>query len=414
MSERMTIDAQTPPELLYASYEELTRDVDGHLLPAKLRFYEGLGVSFVLGRRAGVFFEDAYSGRRFINCHSNGGVFNLGHNHPRVVEALRQHLGTLDVGNHHFAAPGRARLASRLAASTGGRLSRVVFGVSGGEVADLAIKVARGRTGRAGIVSACGGYHGHTGLALATGDPTYREPFGPNLPGFVQVPFNDAEEMERAIDDSTAAVILEAIPATLGMPIPREGYFAEVRRLCDQSGAMLIVDEIQTGLGRTGKIWSYQHDGIVPDAILTGKGLSGGVYPITAAIMTESLHDVLAEHPFVHFSTFGGAELGCVAALTVLDIIETPGFLDRVSALSERFANELDGLSFDLRRRGLFLGMKFPPDADAIGSFIKLLEAGVFVFPAANDRSVLQFLPPLVIADDEAGQLGRRLRGVGA
>jgi len=284
--------------------------------------------------------------------------------------------------------------------------------VSGGEVADLAIKVARGRTGRPKVISARGGYHGHTGLALATGDPTYREPFGPNLPGFVQVPFNDIEEMQRAIDEETAAVILEAIPATLGMPIPEEGYFAAVRELCSDHGALLIVDEIQTGLGRTGKIWCYQHEGITPDAVLTGKGLSGGIYPIAAALMTADMHHVLDEHPFVHFSTFGGAELGCVAALAVLDMIEEPGFLDRVSELSERFARELAGLPFELRRRGLFMGMKFDSDADAIGTFIKLLETGVFTFPAGNDRSVLQFLPPLVISDAEAGELISRIRGV--
>ena len=412
MSDRPAIDSQAQPERIYQSYADLFESVEAHLLPAKLRFYEGLGVGFVLGRRAGVHFEDTYSGRRLINCHSNGGVFNLGHNNPRIVEAVLRHLGQVDVGNHHFASPWRARLAERLAATTGNELSKVVFGVSGGEVADLAIKVARGRTGRPKVISARGGYHGHTGLALATGDPTYREPFGPNLPGFVQVPFNDIEEMQRAVDEETAAVILEAIPATLGMPIPKEGYFAAVRELCSERGALLIVDEIQTGLGRTGKIWCYQHEGMTPDAVLTGKGLSGGIYPITAALMTADMHRVLDEHPFVHFSTFGGAELGCVAALAVLDVIEEPGFLDRVSELSERFARELAGLPFELRRRGLFMGMKFGSDADAIGTFIKLLDVGVFTFPAGNDRSVLQFLPPLVISDAEAAELVSRIRGV--
>ncbi|RMD81512.1 MAG: aspartate aminotransferase family protein [Candidatus Dadabacteria bacterium] len=407
-----TIDRMPEPERVYPSYDDLSAAVERHMIPAKLRFYEGLGMSFVLGRRSGIYFEDAYTGKRLINCHCNGGVFNLGHNHPRVVEALRRRLGQLDVGNHHLASEWRARLAERLAATTGGALPRVVFGVSGGEVADLAIKVARGRTGRCKIVSILGGYHGHTGLALATGDATYREPFGPNLPGFVQVPFNDLEAMEEAVDGDTAAVIVEAIPATLGMPIPEPGYFAGLRRLCSERGAMLIVDEIQTGLGRTGKIWSYQHEGIVPDAVLTGKGLSGGVYPITAALMTDDMHRVLADHPFVHFSTFGGAELGCVAALEVLDIIEEPGFLERVVDLSERFARELDGLAFTLRRRGLFMGMKFASDADAIGAFVRLVEAGVFVFPAGNDRSVLQLLPPLVLTDAEASELIGRIRRV--
>ena len=282
--------------------------------------------------------------------------------------------------------------------------------MAGGEATDVAIKLARGATKRGHVISAIGGYHGHTGLSLATGDPAYRDPFGPNLPGFSQVPFNDVAAMEGAVNDHTAAVILEAIPATLGMPIPLPGYFAAVRRICSERGAMLIVDEIQTGLGRTGKMWCHEHDGIVPDAILTGKGLSGGIYPIAATIVTDAMHRVLFDDPFVHFSTFGGAEPGCVAALKVLDIVEAPGFLDRVARLSDRFARELEGLPFALRRRGLFMGMKFPNDAEAITAFMKLVEAGVFVFPAGNDRSVLQCLPPLIISDDETTDLIGRVR----
>jgi len=408
MADRFSEPASFP--LVYESREELQRVYDAHLLPGKARFYEAFGMNFTLGRRAGIWFEDAYSGRRLVNCHCNGGVFNLGHRHPEIVAAVRESFDYLDVGNHHLVSGYRSKLAARLSATTRDRLTRVVFSVAGGEATDVAIKLARGATKRGCVISAVGGYHGHTGLSVATGDPTYRDPFGPNLPGFSQVPFDDIRAMDQAVDDRTAAVILEAIPATLGMPIPSPEYFAEVSRICTERGAMLIIDEIQTGLGRTGKMWSHEHDGIVPDAILTGKGLSGGIYPIAATIMTEAMHRVLFEDPFIHFSTFGGAEPGCVAALKVLDIIEGPGFLDRVTQLSDRFARELGNLPFELRRRGLFMGMKFPSDGDAIGAFVKLVEAGVFVFPAGNDRSVLQCLPPLVISDDEATDLIARIR----
>lgn len=394
------------------NWDGLARLFREHVAPGKLAFFEAAGLRLVLGRRQGIWFEDAYSGKRFINCHCNGGVFNLGHCNPRVAGAVRAALDHLDIGNHHLPSGYRALLAQRLAATTDGALPRVVFGVSGGEAVDLAIKTARGRTGRSRIVSAKGGYHGHTGLALATGDPAFRERFGPNLPGFVQVPFDDVPAMERAIDDQTAAVILEAIPATLGMPIPSEGYFAEVRRLCTERGAMLIVDEIQTGLGRTGRWWGYQHEGIVPDAITTGKGLSGGIYPITATLMTREMHEVLDGRgdPFVHISTFGGAELGCVAALAVLDIVGAPGFLDRVRNLSERFGAALADLPFELRRRGLFMGMRFSSPERATDGLLRLFEQGVFAFPAANDRQVVQFLPPLVLTDEECADLIARVR----
>ena len=405
----MDDDALTQP---YADFESLARVFRKHVAPGKLAFFENAGIPFVLGRREGIWFEDAYTGKRFINCHCNGGVFNLGHCNPRVTAALRSVLGHLDIGNHHFPSGYRARLAERLSATTGDELPRVVFGVSGGEAVDLAIKTARGSTGRARVISAVGGYHGHTGLAMATGDPSYRECFGPSLPDFVQVPFNSRRAMEEAIDDRTAAVILEAIPATLGMPIPEPGYFAEVRRLCSERGARLMIDEIQTGLGRTGKWWGYQHEGITPDAITVGKGLSGGLYPVTATLMTEEMHAVLdsGADPFVHISTFGGSELGCVAADAVLDIVGEVGFLERVGSLSDRLAAGLKGLPFRLRRRGLFMGLAFSSGDEAVTALLKLYSAGVFAFPAGNDRRVLQFLPPLVISDKDCEDLVERVR----
>ncbi len=376
-----------------------------HVAPGKVATYERLGLKLAIGRRQGVRIHDAFSGRSWINCHCNGGVFNLGHRHPGVLAAVREALETVDVGNHHLVSPYRAELGRRLAATTGGELPGVVFGVGGGEAMDLAIKVCRAVTGRRGVVSARGGYHGHTGLAMAAGDASFRDPFGPNLPGFVQVPFNDVPALDAALDDSVAAVVLEPVPATLGMPICDDDYLPAVARRCAARGTKLIVDEVQTGLGRCGRTWCYQQAGIRPDAVVTGKGLSGGIYPITATLMTQELHDFFATHPFVHISTFGGAEPGCAAALAVLDTIEEPGFLDRVGELSERIAERLTGLPFELRRKGLMMGLKFPqPDAgiDAAG---QLFARGVFTVYAANDTSVLQFLPPLIITDEELDEV---------
>jgi acetylornithine/succinyldiaminopimelate/putrescine aminotransferase len=338
-------------------------------------------------------------------------VFSLGHCNPQVTRAVAEALGKLDIGNHHFASGQRAQLAARLSATLDDALPRIVFGVSGGEAIDVALKAARGATGRSNVISVEGGYHGHTGLALAAGDPQFRDSFGPNLPGFTQVPFNDVGAMESAINDQTAAVILEAIPATLGMPIPEPGYFGAIRKLCDDRGALLLVDEVQTGLGRTGRWWGVQHEEVTPDAIITGKGLSGGIYPITATLLTREMHEVLDSeaNPFVHISTFGGAELGCVAAQAVLDIVEEPGFLEHVDALSERFATAFEPLPFELRRRGLFMGLRFGSEVEALGALLRIMQQGVFCFPAGNDRSVLQFLPPLILTDDEAEDLIARM-----
>ncbi len=377
-----------------------------HVNRGKVEAFEALGLDVVMGAREGSWFHDAFDPeRRWLNCHCNGGVFNLGHRNPSVIAAVRAAFDDLDIGNHHLVSGWRARLARRLAATTGDRLPGVVFGVGGGEAIDLALKVARAHTGRQGIVSAVGGYHGHTGLSMAAGDPQYRDPFGPNLPGFIQVPFGDLDAMAAAVGDETAAVILEPIPATLGMPLPPPGYLREVEACCRDAGAVLVLDEVQTGLGRTGSMWFHTQEDVDPDIVVTGKGLSGGIYPITATLMTAELHALFDRHPFVHISTFGGAELGCVAALAALDVVETPGFLDRVEDVGACLEEGLAGLGAEIRRRGLFMGLRFDDPAGGIAAAQRLIPAGVFALFANNDQSVLQFLPPLVITDDEVAWL---------
>jgi len=401
-----------PGEQPYPSSSAAAEAFAAHVNAGKVATYRAFGLDLVMGERSGARFRDAYDGHWLYNCHCNGGVFNLGHRHPAVIDAVRSALDHLDIGNHHLVSGWRAKLAERLAATTGGQLPGVVFGVGGGEATDLALKVARAHTGRSGVVSAMGGYHGHTGLALATGDPEYREPFGPNLPGFVQVPFDDLAALDAAVGDTTAAVILETIPATLGMPLPSPGYLAGVERLCRERGACFVLDEVQTGLGRTGAMWAYQHEGVTPDMVITGKGLSGGIYPITATLMRREIHAFFDDHPFVHVSTFGGSEIGCVAALTVLDIVEQPGFLERVRVLGERFEAGLAGVDVELRRRGLFMGLKLAGDGAGLMASAGLIRAGVFAVYANNDTSVVQLLPPLILDDDEADAIIAIIRTV--
>lgn len=377
----------------------------------KVDAFLALGFPIVMGARDGARFADAYTGRWYWNCHTNGGVFNLGHRHPRLVAVLAEALGHLDIGNHHLISGWRARLAAQLAATTGDRLPGVVFGVSGSEVVDLAVKLARGVTGRSGIVSAAGGYHGVTGYAMAAGDPAYRDPFGPRPPGFVQVPWGDLDALDTAVGDDCAAVLFEAIPATLGFPMPEPGYLRAVGDLCRARGALLILDEVQTGLGRTGTVWSHQQDDVCPDMLVVGKGLSGGLYPITALLTSAAVHRLVDEHPFAHSGTFDGAELGCVVASTVLEIVTDPAFLARVRALGERFEAGLAGGPFRLRRRGMTMGLVFEPPDGGMRAAAALIDAGVFAVWANNDPSVLQFKPPLVLGDDEADEIITRVRG---
>jgi acetylornithine/succinyldiaminopimelate/putrescine aminotransferase len=392
---------EQPYPTLDATYDAYAE----HVAPGKVAFYRQLGLLGVMGERRGAWFADAFTGERIYNCHCNGGVFNLGHRNPQVVEAVKKALDTVDIGNHHMVSGHRAALAERLASTTEGLLPGVMFAVSGGEAIDLAIKTVRGATGRSEIVSAGGSYHGCTGLALAAGDRSYRVPFGPNLPGFAQVAYDDVAALDSAVGDDTAAVLLEAIPATLGMREASAGYFERVQDICRERGAKLIIDEVQSGLGRTGRIWYYQHHDIAPDSIVTGKGLSGGVYPMAATLMTSELLHFYDAHPLVHFSTFGGAEPGCAAGLAVLDIIEAPGFLERVEELGQRFAEGLRDQSFELHRRGMMMGLKFEDDHGGMVAMTRLRSAGILVVFANNEPSAVQFLPPLTLTDEEADDI---------
>jgi len=397
----------TRPDLQYIGQSSRTTTTEcfaRHVSSGKVDFFHTAGIEFVMGRRDGPFIWDVTGEPRLIDCHCNGGVFNLGHRHPDIARELIDSVQELDIGNHHLISEPRATLAARLAELMPGDITYTVFGVSGGEAIDLAIKVARGYTQRAKVISAQGGYHGHTGLALAAGDEKYRAPFGPVSPGFVQVPFDDVAAVEKAIDDETAAVLFETIPATYGMPVPDRDFFANVRALCDRYGALLIVDEVQTGLGRTGKLWGIEHFGVVPDIIVIGKGLSGGLYPMSATCFRAKYEAVFQPDPFIHISTFGGAEVGCPVALKVLEIASDQRFLQHVQDIAALFAEGFDALKakypevlVGLRQLGMMMGIELV-DERCGPLFSKVaFDHGLLSVYANNDPRVSQLLPPLII-----------------
>jgi acetylornithine/succinyldiaminopimelate/putrescine aminotransferase len=391
--------------------EATMRAYADHISRGKVELFGELGIDLVLGRREGPFFWDAFDGRRFYNCHCNGGVFNLGHRHPVMVATLRDALDHVDVGNHHLVSGWKAELGRCLAATTNGRLPGVVLSPSGSEAVDVAIKTATAVSGRRTIVSAHGAYHGHTGLAASAADARYHEPYRLDLPGFAHVPWNDLAAMARTIGDDTALVLLETVPATLGMPLPADGYLAGVQDLCRERGALFALDEVQTGLGRSGRMWCFEHDGVEPDVVVTGKGLGGGLYPMAATLMTPAVHRFYDDEPFVHVSSYGGSDLGCVLALAVLDVVQAPGFLERVEEVGLRLEKELAPVPCEVRRRGLFMGLKWPDDGAGVLAAKACIDAGVFAVFANNDTSVLQLLPPLVLDDAQVDELAELLVG---
>jgi putrescine aminotransferase len=387
-----------------------------HLMPARVAAWENLGVPLVIGRREGYRLWDM-DGHELLDVHLNGGTYNLGHRHPRLVEVLREALGSVDVGNHHFPSPARARLAEQLAAHTPGDLHYSVFVPSGSEANDLAIRVARHATGRRRIVALDAAFHGRTGLAAAAGKDDMARFFLSDYPAeFATVPFGDLAAMEAALaGNDVAAVLMETIPATYGFPVPADDYLPQVAALCRRHGTVYVADEVQTGLGRTGRLWAVEHWGLEPDILVTGKGLSGGLYPIAAVVMTKSVGGWLEQQGWGYVSTFGGAELGCVVASAVLDICTRAEVLDGARDLGDRIGAGLQelmqrhALLRGVRRKGLVMGLEIDGALGAMQLSRALYARGVWAMFSGFDPSVLQFKPGLLVdgayVDDLLGRL---------
>jgi len=376
--------------------------------PDKTQFWTDSGVDLVIDRRQDYFLWDM-SGRRLIDMHLNGGTYNLGHRNPEVMQAIKEGMEHFDIGNHHFPSVARTALAQRLVETAPPSIKKVAFGSGGGEAIDIALKSARHATGRRKIVSVIKAYHGHTGLAVATGDDRFSKLFLSDHPDeFIQVPFGDVDAMERALaGNDVAAVIMETIPATYGFPLPPPGYLEAVKQLTERFGTLYIADEVQTGLMRTGELWGITKHGIDPDILVTGKGLSGGMYPISAVLLGDRAASWLDVDGFAHMSTFGGAELGCVAALKTLEITTRPEVRSMVHYISDVFTTGLRRIQADypdwfvgIRQNGVVIGLEFDHPEGAKFVMRELYANGVWAIFSTLDPRVLQFKPGILLEPD--------------
>jgi len=381
-----------------------------HVNPMKVRTLAHADLAIVEGRREGVWVEDL-NGRRYLDCFSSAGSFNLGHRHPRIVAALRRAVEQdgLDIGNFTLLSEPKAQLAASLASLTPGDLTGVTYGVGGGEAVDFAIKLARGYTGRSKVVSMENGYHGHTGFALsAIGRDAYQDPFRPLMPGFHRIPFGDFDAAKVAVDEETAGVIVEPVQGEGGVYVAPDGYLEGLRSICDATGALLIIDEIQTGMGRTGRLFACEHWGVVPDIMTLAKSLGGGLYPISATVYREPLQDFLYMNPFVHLSTFGGSDLGCAVALETLAVLQEEDIPGHAAEMGERLARGLDALALqhaglvrEVRSKGLMIGVEYVEDSFGPRMSKALAANGVIAIFSANRPAVMRLMPPLVIQSQE-------------
>jgi acetylornithine/N-succinyldiaminopimelate aminotransferase len=351
-------------------------------------------VTLVRGEGARVWDAD---GREYLDLLGGIAVNLLGHAHPAVVDAVSRQVATLGHTSNLVINPLTVELAERLLSLLGAGEGRVLMCNSGAEANEAAFKIAR-RTGRPKIVSTVGGFHGRTMGALAlTGQPAKREPFEPMPPGVEFVPYGDAEALRAAVDADTAAVVLEPIQGESGVIIPPEGYLQAAREITAAHGALLVVDEVQTGVGRTGVWFAHQRAGIVPDVVTLAKGLGGGL-PLGACIGLGAAGELLTAGQ--HGTTFGGNPVCCAAALAVLDTVASEGLLDRADALGKDLGTRIEGLDHPLvdhvDTAGLLIGVALT--ADASGPVTNAArDAGYLINGPVPGR--LRLAPPAVVTD---------------
>ncbi len=387
-------------QVAHQSSAETIAQFDRYVIPNYRRF------PVCLVRGEGSWIWDA-EGHRYLDFFPGWGCNLLGHCPPRIVEAVREQVGQLiHVPNTWYmeAAGGvrQRQAASRMRASFGGQC---FFCNSGAEANEAAIKLARAHghaSGRSTIVTMEGGFHGRTYAALtATAQPKYHEGFEPMVPGFSYVPYDDLDAVAHILDDQTAAVLVEPIQGEGGVNVPDPGYLPGLRKLCDERGVLLILDEVQTGMGRTGEWFAYQHTSITPDILTCAKALAGG---IAAGVMMTTAEIARTLKPGMHASTFGGNPIACRAGLATIETIEQDGLLERGRAIGARFREHFEALRVELphlvreiRILGTMVGLDLTVDASPVVT--ECLRRRLLI--NATHGHVVRLLPALTISDEQ-------------
>ena len=355
-------------------------------------------LTIVRGQGASLFDVD---GVEYLDCSSGHGVANLGHAHPKIAEALYKQANTLITLFESFPNDQRATLMEKITALVPG-LDRVFFCNSGTEAVEAAFKFARISTGRKNFIAAMRAFHGRTyGALSATFNKKYREGFEPLLPGVSHVSYNNIEALEKAVNEETAAVILEVVQGEGGLYPASAEYIQAARRICDERGALLIIDEIQTGFGRTGKMFAIQHFGVMPDLLTCAKSLAGGV-PMGAVLIGANIKNLV---PGVHGSTFGGNPLSCAAANAALDVIlgeDLPGQAAAKGAYLMEKLKKIESPNIrEVRGIGLMIGIEMK---QKVAPYIKTLQEKKIIALNAG-MTVIRLLPPLVITYEQIDHL---------
>ena len=384
--------------------EETIEKYEKYLNPAVARLFRFMGLASVETKAEGWIITDS-DGREFIDCLGGYGMFCLGHRHPKIVEAVKGALDTIPMcGEILFNRP-MADLAERLAEITPGNLQYSFFVNSGTEAVEGALKIARLATGRKKYIAAQNAFHGKTyGSLTATGRDLFRKPFEPLLQNFTHVEFGNIAAMEAAIDTDTAAVILEPVQGEGGIIVPPAGYLTAVRNLCEKDGVLMIAEEVQTGIGRTGKWFAVDHEGVTPDIMALAKALGGGIMPIGSFTATPEVWSGLIESPFLHTSTFGGNQMACVAGIATLKVIEEEDLLNRGAAAGAYLKKGLEEIQKDyplvikeVRGLGMMIGIELTKEGAGGMLMSLMIDSNILIAYTLNNPKVIRMEPPLIM-----------------
>lgn len=374
------------------------------LFPGRMKAFDGLGLDLVVGKSEGFRIWDL-DGREFLDLDLSG-IHNFGHRHPKLLAALENGLQHTDMGHPLFARTSQAVLADRLAKATG--LDYAIIAPSGTEANDIAIRSARRTTGRRKIVSCRYGYHGAAGLSGAAGSPTAAASFLCDYPAeFLTVEPNDYDAIEMLVSGGDiAAVMLEPVTQAAGYPEAPGDFWTRLQAVCRAHGTLIILDEIVTGLCKTGRYWGFQHFDVQPDILVVGKALSGGLYPVTACILSDKAGAWLEDDLFGYGGSFAGSELGCIVANAVLDLCEDPATLSNVDEMAVYFAEGLKTIASrdtqleSFTQLGLLYALHLKDDESMFPAMARLFKNGVLSIVAAySPRSASVLIRPGLFVD---------------
>ncbi|AFM41617.1 diamine aminotransferase apoenzyme [Desulfosporosinus acidiphilus SJ4] len=360
------------------------------------------------------------NGKEYIDCLGGFGIYNVGHRHPKVLKAVIDQMGRQALHSQDLLDPLRAILMKILADITPGQLKYSFLTNSGTESVEAGIKLAKANNpNKPTIIAATKAFHGKSmGSLSGTAKGVFRRPFMPVVPGFRHVPFNDLEMLRKTMEscqmvgEDVGAVLLEPIQGEGGVNIPDGDYLTGVRKLCDEFGALLILDEVQTGMGRTGKMFCCEHYGVIPDILCLAKAFGGGIMPIGATIATEKVFSVLFENPFLHTTTFGGNPLACAAAIANINVLIEENLPERAAEMGEymlaglrKAAAGYENKLVDVRGKGLLIAMEFVDNEVGFEVAKHMFDNGVLVTGTLINAQVIRVEPPLTITRKEADRV---------